>query len=183
MLRLRMAAKRKCSWTNKNSFFASCSSSSNVHVAVELDSIFASDKHRESGFEKVDLIIHGNMSFFLPKSMWKLDSSSKFYANVILLMILIVDHPVNSNLEETLGTYISLSYCLSFLIFFFICLSNPHFTIPSFHSFFSFWLPFFSISLPYFFLFLSHFSLVLFLINTLLATLDYDTEPPCARNT
>ena len=27
-----------------------CSSSSSVHVAVELDSIFASGKHRESGF-------------------------------------------------------------------------------------------------------------------------------------
>ena len=34
----------------------------------------------------------------------KLDSSSKFYANVILLMVFIVDHPcLNSNLEETLG--------------------------------------------------------------------------------
>ena len=35
MLRPRMAAKRKCSGTNKNAFFASCSSSSNAHVAVE----------------------------------------------------------------------------------------------------------------------------------------------------
>ena len=58
-----MAAKRKCSWTIKNAFFTSCSSSSNAHVAVELDSIFASGKHRESGFEKVDLIVHVKMSF------------------------------------------------------------------------------------------------------------------------
>ena len=34
---------------NKKAFFASCSSSSSAHVAVELDSIFASGKHRESG--------------------------------------------------------------------------------------------------------------------------------------
>ena len=27
-----------------------------------LDSIFTSGKHRESGFEKVDLIVHGKMS-------------------------------------------------------------------------------------------------------------------------
>ena len=38
-------------------------SSSSAHVAVELDSIFASGKHRESGFEKVDLIVHGKMTF------------------------------------------------------------------------------------------------------------------------
>ena len=46
----------------KNPFFASCSSSSSVHVAVELDFIFDTGKHRESGFEKVDLIVHGKMS-------------------------------------------------------------------------------------------------------------------------
>ena len=34
----------------KNIFFASCSSSSSANVAVELDSIFASAKHRDSGF-------------------------------------------------------------------------------------------------------------------------------------
>ena len=34
----------------KTVFFASCSSSSSAHVAVELDSIFASGKHRENGF-------------------------------------------------------------------------------------------------------------------------------------
>ena len=47
-----MAAKRKCSGTNKNVFFASCSSSSSAHVAVELDSILASGKHRERGFNR-----------------------------------------------------------------------------------------------------------------------------------
>ena len=57
-----MAAKRNCSGSN---FFASCSSSSSAHVAVELDSIFASGKNGESGFEKVDLIVHGKMSLFL----------------------------------------------------------------------------------------------------------------------
>ena len=41
-------AERKCSGTNKKCFFASCSSS--AHAAVKLDSIFASGKHRESGF-------------------------------------------------------------------------------------------------------------------------------------
>ena len=40
MLRTRMAAKRKCSGTNKNAFFARCSSSSSAHVAVEMDSYF-----------------------------------------------------------------------------------------------------------------------------------------------
>ena len=55
-----MAAKRKCSGTN---FFASCVTVA-VHVAVELDSMFASGKQRESGFEKVDLIVHGKMCFF-----------------------------------------------------------------------------------------------------------------------
>ena len=60
-----MAAKRKCSESNKNAFFASCSSStcSSAHVAVELDSIFASGKNRESGFEKEHLFVHGKMSF------------------------------------------------------------------------------------------------------------------------
>ena len=38
----------------KNTFFASCSSSSSANVAVELDSIFASAKH-------VNLIVHGKM--------------------------------------------------------------------------------------------------------------------------
>ena len=48
-----MAAKKKCSRSNKkNAFFASCSSSSSANVAVELDSIFASAKHRESGFNR-----------------------------------------------------------------------------------------------------------------------------------
>ena len=47
-----MAAKRKCSGSNKNAFFGSCSSSSSAHVAVELDFIFASAKHRESGFNR-----------------------------------------------------------------------------------------------------------------------------------
>ena len=45
--------------------FASCSSSSSVHIAVELDSIFASGKHQESRLEKVDLIVHGKMSLFV----------------------------------------------------------------------------------------------------------------------
>ena len=46
----------------KNAFFVSYSSSSSA--TVELDSIFASDKkHRESGYEKVGLIVHGKMSF------------------------------------------------------------------------------------------------------------------------
>ena len=36
----------------KNVFFASCSSSNSAHVAVELDSIFASGKNRESGFNR-----------------------------------------------------------------------------------------------------------------------------------
>ena len=58
-----MAAKRKCSRLIKNAFFASCSSSSSAHVSVELDSIFASGKHRENGFEKVDLTVHSKMSF------------------------------------------------------------------------------------------------------------------------
>ena len=43
-----MAAKRKCSGSNKTAFFASSSSSANV--AVELDSIFDSAKHWESVF-------------------------------------------------------------------------------------------------------------------------------------
>ena len=44
-----MAAKRKCSGTDKkNAFFAS----SSAHVAVELVSIFTSGKHRESGFTR-----------------------------------------------------------------------------------------------------------------------------------
>ena len=51
-----MAAKRSVVGLIKNAFLASCSSSSSVHVAVELDSIFASGKHQESGLEKVDLI-------------------------------------------------------------------------------------------------------------------------------
>ena len=51
----------------KNTFFASCSSSSSAHVAVEMDSYFASAKHRESGLEKVDLIVHGKM--ILPHSI------------------------------------------------------------------------------------------------------------------
>ena len=70
MLRTRMAAKRKC--TEKNAFFASCSSSSSAHVAVELDSIFASAKHRETGFEKVDLIVHGKMSFLVSRKYVKI---------------------------------------------------------------------------------------------------------------
>ena len=61
MLRPRIAAKRNVVG-NKNVFFAGCSSSSSAYVAVELDSIFG--KLRESGFEKVDLIVHGKMSFF-----------------------------------------------------------------------------------------------------------------------
>ena len=36
----------------KNAFCASCSSSSNAHVAVELDSIFASGKLQESIFNR-----------------------------------------------------------------------------------------------------------------------------------
>ena len=59
-----MTAKRSVVGLIKNAFFASYSSSSSVHVAVELDSIFASGKHQESGIEKVDLIMHGKMSFF-----------------------------------------------------------------------------------------------------------------------
>ena len=47
----------------RNASFASCSSSRSAHVAVELDSIFASDKHSESGLEKVDLIVHDKMIF------------------------------------------------------------------------------------------------------------------------
>ena len=62
MLRPRIAAKRNVVGLIKNVIFASCSSSSSAYVAVELDSIFASGKHRESGFEKVDLIV--KMSFF-----------------------------------------------------------------------------------------------------------------------
>ena len=62
-----MASKRNCSGTN---FFASCSSSSSAHVAVELDLIFA--KNRESGFEKVDLIVHGKMSLFFPTKYVKI---------------------------------------------------------------------------------------------------------------
>ena len=42
----------------KNAFFASCSSSSSAHVAVELDSILPQVKT-----EKVDLIVHGKMTF------------------------------------------------------------------------------------------------------------------------
>ena len=47
-----MAAKRNCSGSNKYAFFVSCSSSSSAHVAVELDSIFASAKHQECGFNR-----------------------------------------------------------------------------------------------------------------------------------
>ena len=36
----------------KNAFFGSCSSSSSAHVAVELDSIFASGKHQENSFNR-----------------------------------------------------------------------------------------------------------------------------------
>ena len=57
--------------------------SSSAHVAVELDSIFASAKHREGGFEKVDLIMHGKVSFIF-NTEYRYDSNSKFYANVIL---------------------------------------------------------------------------------------------------
>ena len=54
--------------------------SSSAHVAVELDSIFASGKHRESGFNP-----ENGFNRHDKKSMqWKLDSSSKFYSNVIL---------------------------------------------------------------------------------------------------
>ena len=51
--------------------------SSSAHVAVELNSIFASAKHRESGFEKVDLIMHGKMSFIF-NTQYMYDSSSNF---------------------------------------------------------------------------------------------------------
>ena len=47
-----MAAKRKCSGTNKKCLLASRSSGSRAHVAVEQDSIFASGKLRESGFNR-----------------------------------------------------------------------------------------------------------------------------------
>ena len=94
MLRPRIAAKRKCSGTNKNAFFASCSSSSSAHVAVELHSFFASGRHRESGFEKVDLIVHGKMSFLFTTEYVKIRFQLQIYDNVILLMIFIVDHPV-----------------------------------------------------------------------------------------
>ena len=95
MLRLRIAAKRKCSGTNKNAFFASCSSSSSAHVAVELHSFFALGRHRESGFEKVDLIVHGKMSFLFTITEYvKIRFQLQIYDNVILLMIFIVDHPV-----------------------------------------------------------------------------------------
>ena len=77
----------------KNAFFASCSSSSSssAHVAVELDSIFASGKR----IEKVDLIVHGKMTFLFTTEYVKIKLQLyKFNANVILLMIFIVDHPV-----------------------------------------------------------------------------------------
>ena len=73
-----MAAKRKCSRTNKNAFIYSCSSSSSAHVAVELDSIFASGKHRESEFEKVDLIMHGKMSFLFTTEYVKIRLQPNF---------------------------------------------------------------------------------------------------------
>ena len=53
-----MAAKRKCSGTNKNAFFASCSSSSNAHVAVNRTLFLP-----QVNSEKVDLIVHGKMTF------------------------------------------------------------------------------------------------------------------------
>ena len=60
-------------------------SSRGANVAIELDSIFVSGKYRESGFNRDD-----KMNFlFFSQSMRKLDSNSKFYANVILLMIFI----------------------------------------------------------------------------------------------
>ena len=79
-----MAAKRKCSGSNKKT--------------LELDSIFASGKHRESGLEKVDLIVHGKMSFLFTTELM-----------LILLMIFIVDYPcLNSNLVETLWVLVGL---------------------------------------------------------------------------
>ena len=53
--------------------------SSSVHIAIELDSIFASGKHRESGFNPDGFNHHDKKS--MPS---KLDSSSKLYSNVIL---------------------------------------------------------------------------------------------------
>ena len=63
---------------------------------------FASGKHQESGLKKVDLIVHGKMSFVFSTKYVKLDSSSKFY--VISSIIFIVTHPcLNFNLEVTLS--------------------------------------------------------------------------------
>ena len=56
----------------KKAFFASCSSSRGANVAVELDSIFASGKNRESEFEKVDLVVHGKMSFFFFSTKYRI---------------------------------------------------------------------------------------------------------------
>ena len=44
--------------------------------------------------EKVDLIVHGKMSFLFITEYVKIRLQLQIYANVILLMIFIVDHPV-----------------------------------------------------------------------------------------
>ena len=77
----------------KSAFFASCSSSSSANITVELDSIFASVKHRECGFNRAWQDEPPWLLFTTEYSV-KLESSFKFYAYAILLMIFICDHPV-----------------------------------------------------------------------------------------
>ena len=86
-----MVAKRKCSGCNKNAFFASCSSSTNV--AIELDSSFASAKHQECEFNRAWKDEFPWLLFTTEYAV-KSRNSSKFYANMILLMIFIVNQPV-----------------------------------------------------------------------------------------
>ena len=75
-------AERKCSGSNIKWPPLLVVLASSANVAVEFDSIFASGKYRERGFEKVDLIVHGKISFLFSTKYVKIISSSKFYANV-----------------------------------------------------------------------------------------------------
>ena len=62
-----MAAKRKCSGTNKKCILCYlCRSSNSAHVAVELDSSFDSGKQRESGFNCAWQDTFSIVNFILP---------------------------------------------------------------------------------------------------------------------
>ena len=77
----------------RNAFFASCSSSSSAHVAVD---IFASGKHRESG-------VHGKMTFLLTTEYVKIRLQLQILCQCYFVNDIHSRPPcLNSNLEETL---------------------------------------------------------------------------------